>query len=125
MWMDHRAKKEADLINATKNECLKYVGGKISLEMQIPKLIWLKKNKPSIWENAAHFMDLTDFLTYKATGSTSRSLCSLVCKWNYLCTKEFQGWNIDFLKQVGLDDLVDEDFVRLGKKCLTKEIFVM
>ncbi|CAD5113467.1 DgyrCDS2631 [Dimorphilus gyrociliatus] len=114
MWMDHRAKDEADFINETRNECLNYVGGKVSLEMQIPKLIWLKRNKPEIWEKTVHFMDLTDFLTYKATGSTTRSLCSLVCKWNYLQTKEFQGWNIDFFKQVGLEDLAEENFERLG-----------
>ena len=35
MWMDHRAKKEADEINSKKHDVLKYVGGKISLEMEI------------------------------------------------------------------------------------------
>ena len=43
MWMDHRAKEEADLINSKSNEVLKYVGGKVSLEMQPPKLLWMKK----------------------------------------------------------------------------------
>ena len=43
MWMDHRASKEADIINATKHDVLKYVGGAISLEMEPPKLMWLKK----------------------------------------------------------------------------------
>ena len=41
LWMDHRAGKETDLINEIyggKNE-LSTVGGKVSLEMQVPKLL--------------------------------------------------------------------------------------
>lgn len=42
MWMDHRAKEETETINKSRCSVLKYVGGKISLEMQPPKLKWLK-----------------------------------------------------------------------------------
>lgn len=52
--------------------------------MEIPKLLWLKKNLPISWANAAHFMDLTDYLTFRATGNTARSVCTLTCKWTYL-----------------------------------------
>ena len=43
MWMDHRAEKQAEAINSTQHTVLKYVGGKQSLEMQTPKLLWLKQ----------------------------------------------------------------------------------
>ena len=43
MWMDHRAKEQAELINSDKHAVLRYVGGKMSLEMQPPKLLWLKQ----------------------------------------------------------------------------------
>jgi len=42
MWMDHRAVNEADMINRTRHPVLRSVGGSISLEMQLPKLLWLK-----------------------------------------------------------------------------------
>lgn len=60
----HRAEKEAQFINSTNHEVLKYVGGKVtyndarwrhnlifkvSLEHQIPKLLWIKKNLPEAW----------------------------------------------------------------------------
>jgi len=41
--MDHRAVSEADTINNTRHPLLRSVGGSISLEMQLPKLLWLKK----------------------------------------------------------------------------------
>lgn len=43
MWMDHRAVEEAKYINETNHQLLKFVGGKISLEMEMPKILWLKK----------------------------------------------------------------------------------
>ncbi|CAH2096103.1 unnamed protein product [Euphydryas editha] len=119
MWMDHRAQAEADLINKTEHEILKYVGGKVSLEMEMPKLLWLKKNLPNDWTDYGYFFDLPDFLTWKATGSMSRSLCSLVCKWNYEYSSDGRkGWNITFLEQIGLEDLSNEDFKKIGKKVL-------
>lgn len=47
---------------------LKYVGGKISPEMETPKLLWLKRNmKKECWDKAGLFFDLPDFLTWRAT----------------------------------------------------------
>ncbi|CAG9783952.1 unnamed protein product [Diatraea saccharalis] len=119
MWMDHRAQAEADLINETGHEVLLYVGGKVSLEMEMPKLLWLKKHLPQKWKEFGYFFDLPDFLTWKATGSFSRSLCSLVCKWNYECSLDGkQGWNVSFLREIGLEDLADNDFQKIGNSVL-------
>ncbi|XP_047021622.1 FGGY carbohydrate kinase domain-containing protein [Helicoverpa zea] len=119
MWMDHRAQAEADFINKTNHDILKYVGGKVSLEMEMPKLLWLKKNLPNKWNDFGYFFDLPDFLTWKATGSLSRSLCSLVCKWNYECSTDGkQQWNTSFLQEIGLEDLVADDFKKIGNKVL-------
>lgn len=116
LWMDHRAKNQAEKINNTKHDCLKFVGGNISPEMEIPKLLWLKENLTSCWTKAGHFFDLPDFLTWKATGSLSRSLCSLVCKWLYQANIETHGWPVDFLKEICLDDLIEENFKKIGNK---------
>lgn len=70
--MDHRAKEQATYINNLGHKMLKYVGGKVSLEMEVPKLLWLKQNLPDSWHKAELFFDLPDFLTWKATNSDSR-----------------------------------------------------
>lgn len=70
--MDHRADKETEAVNKTNHPVLQFVGGNISLEMQVPKLMWLKKNLPETWKNAGKFFDLPDFLTWKATKADSR-----------------------------------------------------
>ncbi|WP_018897646.1 FGGY-family carbohydrate kinase [Rhizobium sp. 2MFCol3.1] len=113
VWMDHRAIDQADRINRTKHLVLSYVGGSISPEMQTPKLLWLKENLPDTYNRAGHFFDLTDWLTYKATGSTDRSACTVTCKWTYLAHEK--RWDPDYFKQVGLSDLASNDFQRIGR----------
>ena len=61
---------------------------------------------PETWARAGHFFDLADYLTWKASGSTARSECTLTCKWTYLA-HESPGWQRDFLAEVGVEDLVE------------------
>ena len=84
VWMDHRAIAEAGAINETRDDVLRYVGGSISPEMEIPKLLWLKRHLPQSCSSAGHFLDLADYLSFRATGSPARSMCTVTCKWNYL-----------------------------------------
>lgn len=116
VWMDHRAAAEAEAINADPHEVLRHVGGRISLEMQVPKLLWLKRHLPGCWQRAAHFLDLPDFLTWRATGSLTRSLCSTVCKWTY--RGEEGRWDEGFFRAIGLEDLAEEGFRRIGTAIL-------
>lgn len=111
MWLDHRAAHEADDINASSHEVLRYVGGRVSVEMQTPKLLWLKRHHPQTWARARHFFDLPDFLTYRATGNQQRSLCSSACKWTF---SKDGGWSRSYMELAGLGELAEEGFARLG-----------
>jgi D-ribulokinase len=112
VWMDHRAVGEADFINRDGHEVLRYVGGKISPEMQMPKLLWLAKHMPDTYRRAGHFLDLTDFLTWRATGAPARSVCTVTCKWTYLAHE--RRWSNDFFDRIGLPALGKENFTRIG-----------
>lgn len=103
MWMDHRAIVEADLINATHDDVLNYVGGKISPEMEMPKILWLKRNLPEQYNAIGLFLDLADFMVWRACGKVARSVCTVVCKWTYLAHEN--RWSESFFKVVGLEDL--------------------
>jgi D-ribulokinase len=113
VWMDHRAVPQAERINALGHDVLRYVGGRISPEMETPKLLWLKENRPQVFDAAWQFFDLADFLTWRATGDLSRSTCTVTCKWTYLAHEK--RWDADYFRQIGLGTLADEGFARIGQ----------
>ncbi|RAO73802.1 uncharacterized protein BHQ10_009814 [Talaromyces amestolkiae] len=117
LWLDHRPVEETDLINSTDHNLLRYVGGKMSIEMEIPKVLWLKNNMPKDLFEKCKFYDLADALTHIATGNEKRSFCSVVCKQGYVpvgVDGSVKGWQDDFLKEIGLEELVTEDYKRMG-----------
>ena len=114
VWMDHRAVGQAERINAMGHDVLKYVGGIISPEMETPKLLWLKENRPEVYDSAWAFFDLADFLTWKATGDLARSTCTVTCKWTYLAHE--RRWDASYFEQIGLGDLAREGFARIGTR---------
>lgn len=113
VWMDHRAKAQAERINAQGHAVLDYVGGRISPEMQTPKLLWIKENLPETFDQAGQFFDLPDFLTWSATGSLTRSACTVTCKWTYLAHED--RWDDSYFEQIGLGALAREGYARIGQ----------
>lgn len=117
VWMDQRAVEQAERINAGDHAVLNYVGGRISPEMQTPKLAWLAEYRPEVFSEAWQFFDLPDFLTWKATASLARSSCTVTCKWTYLAHE--QRWDADYFRAIGLGQLAEEGFVRIGTEVVS------
>ena len=46
VWLDHRALAEADFCTATQHPVLDHSGKVMSPEMQMPKLMWLRRHQP-------------------------------------------------------------------------------
>jgi FGGY-family pentulose kinase len=118
VWMDHRAIDQTRRINASGQRVLRYVGGVISPEMQTPKLLWLKEQLSTSFGRARRFLDLPDFLTYRATGLDTRSLCTTTCKWTYLAHEAADGggWDPEYFRAIGLGELSEGGFVRIGTR---------
>ncbi len=104
VWMDHRAQGEAAECTASGHPVLDHLGGGMSPEMAVPKLMWLKRHLPQSWRRAGMIFDLTDFLTWRASGNPARSQCTLTSKWTYLAHRD-PGWRMDFLEAMDLGDL--------------------
>ncbi|OIV99809.1 hypothetical protein TanjilG_26147 [Lupinus angustifolius] len=128
VWMDHRAVEQAERINSCNSPVLEYCGGALSPEMQPPKLLWVKENLQESWAMVFRWMDLSDWLSYRATGDDTRSLCTTVCKWTYLGHAHMQhindqnsrdmeacGWDDEFWEEIGLGDLIEGHHAKIGR----------
>ncbi len=114
LWADHRAAGQAERISASGHAALRLVGGRVSAEMQLPKVLWLREHLPAArFDRVAHWLDLCDFLTLRATGSAVRSVCPLVCKWLWdeqrsggsAGSSSSGGWDAPWLAALGLGQL--------------------
>jgi FGGY-family pentulose kinase len=106
MWMDHRAALQTNAINATHDSALVYVGGEVSIEMELPKVLWLKQHFPERYAAAWRFFDLADYLVWRLCDADVASVCTLTCKWNYLAHES--RFSAPLLAAVGLSDIVDK-----------------
>jgi FGGY-family pentulose kinase len=106
LWMDHRAIAEAEEASIADDPLVARFGGRLSPEMQLPKLLWLKRHLPAQWARATQIFDLCDYLTWRATGDNARSHSSLSSKWGY--APEAPGDRPDaFYAHIGLADLAE------------------
>jgi ribulose kinase len=61
-WMDHHAVAEAAAINATHDPALAYVGSEVSVEMELPKILWLRQHFPARHAAVWRYFDLADYM---------------------------------------------------------------
>lgn len=112
MWMDHRATAEAAEITATGHDALRYIGGLVSPELEIPKVLWLARNRPDQYARTAMYLGLADYMVARAVGDLDtdtgpgKSVCTQVCKWFYLAHDK--QWPHDLLAEIGIDHLLDK-----------------
>ncbi|MCI8862154.1 MAG: hypothetical protein HFI20_06660 [Lachnospiraceae bacterium] len=70
-WMDERSKNECGELEALlpPDECKRVTGQKAVLATwPATKILWLKRNHKELFENAAYYMLLKDYLVYRLTG---------------------------------------------------------
>ncbi|KAL9642507.1 hypothetical protein ABK040_011074 [Willaertia magna] len=115
LWADHRAIEEAKEINETNHFVLKFVGNEISPEMQLPKILNLKRNGLDITKYL--FFDLSDYLTCQCVNNFKiRSINTTTCKWTFVDKQtlkdlnkeemEESNWNSNFFKTIQLSELL-------------------
>jgi glycerol kinase len=70
LWQDKRAVKQADLIRAeVGDECIyQKTGLRIDPYFSLPKLLWIKENKPEILNAAYKLLSVHDFIVHDLTG---------------------------------------------------------
>ena len=71
MISDKRAEAEAEIINAMPEfeEIEKKTGLGMTVSLMLPKILWVQRNMPEMYEKTAYFMTPNDYLIYKLCGA--------------------------------------------------------
>ena len=97
VWMDHRAVDQADRINAGGHAVLRLRRRRASRpRWRRRSCSGSRRTARAVFDAAWQFFDLTDFLTWRATGSLARSSCTVTCKWTYLAHE--RRWDADYFR---------------------------
>ena len=104
VWLDNRATEEAQIIASHFGHKKVYeVTGQPEITATWPacKLLWVKRNKPEIWDKVERIFLLEDWILYKLTGKfiTEKTLQSSTI---YLNIKTGEWWD-EMLDFIGVD----------------------
>lgn len=106
IWMDVRAFEETAIIDQTGDPALRINSdgaGPVSAEWMLPKSLWIKRNQPEIYADAAKIGEYQDYMTYHLTGVWAASLNNIAVRWHY--QSDHGGLPLSLLAAVGLEDL--------------------
>lgn len=69
-WLDLRSVKQADRISTGDMPAFIYehTGNIPTAKDSIPKILWLKEERPDVWERTAYLLDCKEYILFKLTG---------------------------------------------------------
>jgi len=127
-WMDERSREECGEVSEkfSKEECEK-ITGQLAVLPTWPatKILWIKKNKPEVFERAATYMLLKDYIVYCLTGKQVSD--SSIATFTFFFDIYQKCYWKEMLKFIGISE---EQLPRLVEPCtkagnLTKEAAVL
>jgi xylulokinase len=125
VWLDNRAKAEAELIRAAFGRDKVYrVTGQQDIAPAWPasKILWIRRNEPEVFNKAAKFLMLEDYLVYRLTGrcATDHALNPSTLYYDLV-----QGcWWPEMLEFLGLSAAQLPDLLVSGESagCVTAQV---
>ena len=98
IWLDRRAVKESKILSDR-------TGLHIDPSWNIPKAMWIKKNKPDFYKKVKWFCQPLDYVCYKLTGSITLSVCS----------DQIDAWRNEEIYSSGIDEKLFPVKVKMGE----------
>ena len=79
LWKHHAAQDKANIINEkaeeTGQQWIKRYGGKVSSEWQLPKVWQTLAEAPQVYNEADHFVEAADWVTWQICGVLTKNTC--------------------------------------------------
>jgi len=105
VWMDNRAQREAEELDSYFGRDAVYATtGQVSIVPTWPasKLLWVKRNEPSVFAKIDKVLLIEDYFIYRLTGQ-------FVCEGSLICSTAYwdintKRWWVEMLRYLGIDE---------------------
>lgn len=106
LWCDQRTQKQCDYLNNEfgQDKLSKYTGNKALTGFTIPKVLWVKENRPEIYSKIAHMMLPKDYISFKLTGSFASDMSDAA--GTVMLDVENRKWSKEMLDLLEIDEAV-------------------
>lgn len=106
LWCDQRTQKQCDYLNNEfgQDKLSKYTGNKALTGFTLPKILWVKENKPEIYKKIAHIMLPKDYISFKLTGKFSSDVSD--SSGTLMFDVENRKWSKEMLDLLKIDKSV-------------------
>lgn len=106
LWCDQRTQKQCDYLNNEfgQDKLSKYTGNKALTGFTIPKVLWVKENKPEIYSRVAHMMLPKDYISFRLTGSFASDVSD--ASGTVMFDVENRKWSQEMLDLLEIDEKV-------------------
>lgn len=106
LWCDQRTQKQCDYLNNEfgQDKLSKYTGNKALTGFTIPKVLWVKENRPEIYSKIAHMMLPKDYISFKLTGSFASDMSD--ASGTVMLDVENRKWSKEMLDLLEIDEAV-------------------
>ncbi|SIQ95954.1 ribulokinase [Rhizobium sp. RU20A] len=105
LWMDNRASPQARSMTQSNDPALRRSRLGVSSEWAIPKILWLKENRPEIFRRSRWFVEMADYLALKLTGKLTLGHNQITNRWFFDGRRG--GWPEAFFSHIGLDGITE------------------
>jgi xylulokinase len=101
MISDVRAREQAARIQSEPAfQDLGVPGGRITTDLMLPKIVWLREHEPDAWDRARWFAAPNDYLIHRLTGELVTDPPDAT---KYLFDTDRGGYPVDLLRALGID----------------------
>lgn len=106
LWCDQRTEKQCDYLNNEfgQDKLSKLTGNKALTGFTMPKVLWVKENKPEIYKKIRHIMLPKDYINYKLTGNFASDVSD--ASGTLMFDVKNRRWSKEMIKLLEIDEKV-------------------
>ncbi len=101
-WLDLRSIKQAERVTAgdMPSFLFRHTGNIPTAKDSIPKILWLKEERPEIWKKTAYLLDCKEYILFKLTGKIAIDWVG--ASVYFLFNPETKTWSQEVCNQLGI-----------------------